>query len=669
MDEYANSVYTAVYSDIHVYEMLCRGVAVMKRRSDSWLNATQLLKVAGIEKGRRTKILEREVLTGVHEKIQGGYGKYQGTWVPFARGVQLCRQYAVYDHVRAILEHDPTASGTRPDNTPSKADVRRFMKIAQTGAVRVTNGGPAASIKRDRLVGPAHPNIKRYRTASSTATSPLNSDILGGYQPATVAGPGHGAPSTPGYLHDDRVESLAQLASSASHFQHGLYSSPALCYSGDVPANPPSLACRPRAGIDELSSQTIAECDDSAERDDRTRLMQVFLNEDPNFVPDWLELDGSGDGKVSTAEGGAARRRINLDLAIDDQGHTSVHWAAALARIHVLDLFLCRGADPRRLNYDSESALVRAVQVTNNYETQTFPDLLELLHDTIPLTDKCNRTVLHHIALAAGAEGREKAARYYADCLLSWIVRLAGGYQIDADEGEADEAEPAAAQVDASSRSSHSSSDEPAKALPTPNQSSSPNGHPQTQTQSTEKTQALGDEDPLDGSGESGANADFAAFLNLQDVHGDTALNIAARTGDRAMVRMLLNAGASPTIQNRVGLCPLDFGVEQIAQTGDDSDLWEGDLAGVPDVAMSPTPSGRTRALLPQTPLRSAVRGANKNLLSSLMASCSAQSPMQGRGSGHDGASGLPGDLWSPVSAEQRVHQSVAKIQRLMADL
>ncbi|KAJ2805893.1 transcriptional regulator swi6, partial [Coemansia helicoidea] len=188
-------------------------------------------------------------------------------------------------------------------------------------------------------------------------------------------------------------------------------------------------------------------------------------------------------------------------------------------------------------------------------------------------------------------------------------------------------------------------------------------------SQSTEKTQALGDEDPLDGSGDSGANADFAAFLNLQDVHGDTALNIAARTGDRAMVRMLLNAGASPTIQNRVGLCPLDFGVEQIAQTGDDSDLWEGDLAGVPDVAMSPTPSGRTRALLPQTPLRSAVRGANKNLLSSLMASCSAQSPMQGRGSGHDGASGLPGDLWSPVSAEQRVHQSVAKIQRLMADL
>jgi regulatory protein SWI6 len=55
-------------------------VAVMKRQSDNCLNATQILKVAGIEKGRRTKILEKEIITGPHEKVQGGYGKYQGTW-------------------------------------------------------------------------------------------------------------------------------------------------------------------------------------------------------------------------------------------------------------------------------------------------------------------------------------------------------------------------------------------------------------------------------------------------------------------------------------------------------------------------------------------------------------------------------------------------------------
>jgi hypothetical protein len=51
----------------------------MRRRSDSWLNATQILKVAGFDKPQRTRVLEREVQKGEHEKVQGGYGKYQGT--------------------------------------------------------------------------------------------------------------------------------------------------------------------------------------------------------------------------------------------------------------------------------------------------------------------------------------------------------------------------------------------------------------------------------------------------------------------------------------------------------------------------------------------------------------------------------------------------------------
>lgn len=74
------SIYNAVYSGIPVYEMMMRNVAVMRRKADSYLNATQILKVAGIDKGRRTKILEKEVQIGEHEKVQGGYGKYQGTW-------------------------------------------------------------------------------------------------------------------------------------------------------------------------------------------------------------------------------------------------------------------------------------------------------------------------------------------------------------------------------------------------------------------------------------------------------------------------------------------------------------------------------------------------------------------------------------------------------------
>lgn len=63
-----------------MFEAMIRGISVMRRTSDSWVNATQILKVAGIPKSARTKILEKEILAGVHEKVQGGYGKYQGTW-------------------------------------------------------------------------------------------------------------------------------------------------------------------------------------------------------------------------------------------------------------------------------------------------------------------------------------------------------------------------------------------------------------------------------------------------------------------------------------------------------------------------------------------------------------------------------------------------------------
>ena len=59
---------------------MIRGIAVMRRRTDSFVNATQILKVAGVDKGHRTKILEKEILPGKHEIVQGGYGKYQGTW-------------------------------------------------------------------------------------------------------------------------------------------------------------------------------------------------------------------------------------------------------------------------------------------------------------------------------------------------------------------------------------------------------------------------------------------------------------------------------------------------------------------------------------------------------------------------------------------------------------
>ena len=100
----------------------------MRRRADSYVNATQILKVAGVEKGRRTKILEKEILPGKHEIVQGGYGKYQGTWcvslvikrslfvsykclrIPLERGQELAQRYGVAPLLSPLFDFIPTTS-------------------------------------------------------------------------------------------------------------------------------------------------------------------------------------------------------------------------------------------------------------------------------------------------------------------------------------------------------------------------------------------------------------------------------------------------------------------------------------------------------------------------------------------------------------------------------
>ncbi|KAI1081517.1 ANK-repeat protein MBP1 [Whalleya microplaca] len=103
-------IYSATYSGIPVYEFQFGTDLkehVMRRRQDNWINATHILKAAGFDKPARTRILEREVQKDVHEKIQGGYGKYQGTWIPLEAGEQLAHRNSIYDRLQPIFQFTP----------------------------------------------------------------------------------------------------------------------------------------------------------------------------------------------------------------------------------------------------------------------------------------------------------------------------------------------------------------------------------------------------------------------------------------------------------------------------------------------------------------------------------------------------------------------------------
>jgi hypothetical protein len=92
---------------------------VMRRRQDDWINATHILKAAGFDKPARTRILEREVQKDIHEKIQGGYGKYQGTFQSIA---PIAPELFVQANPFSSRNMDPPR--TRRGSSPSQQHLR-----------------------------------------------------------------------------------------------------------------------------------------------------------------------------------------------------------------------------------------------------------------------------------------------------------------------------------------------------------------------------------------------------------------------------------------------------------------------------------------------------------------------------------------------------------------
>ncbi|KAG0255899.1 transcriptional regulator swi6 [Mortierella polycephala] len=436
-----NNIYSAVYSGIAVYEVMCRGIAVMRRKDDSYLNATQILKVAGIDKGKRTKILEREVLIGDHEKIQGGYGKYQGTWVPFKRGQDLAIKYKVEPYLRTLFEYNVPEGET--DTTPTKEMIHAAIKAKETlrpKKIAASSPKPSPAYKRGRssdkpsgstggsqpyyhgqsmtpsplhpsfnvsspIIPPSpqwhtdHPPRKRFRTNNSPP--PLHEfDDDGPYRQSQP--PSH--PNQP-YIHHQPYY-RPYPPRQQRHHHHHQRSDP----YGDMSVE---YDRGPRQGqfLERPPEEPVLEGVEKY----RNILMSIFLSDDQDDVPDLLK------DQISPPD-------LDINLMIDDQGHTALHWAAALARISVLDLLVKKQADIRRVNFSGESALVRAVLVTNNFDRQSFPHVLEQLHSAIPLVDRKNRTLLHHIAVTAGIRGREASSRYYMECVLEWIARHGGDF-------------------------------------------------------------------------------------------------------------------------------------------------------------------------------------------------------------------------------------------------
>ncbi|KAF8138668.1 hypothetical protein EV363DRAFT_1394102 [Boletus edulis] len=360
-----NQIFKATYSGIPVYEMMCKGVAVMRRRADSWLNATQILKVAGFDKPQRTRVLEREVQKGEHEKVQGGYGKYQGTWIPLERGLGLARQYNCEAALRPIIEFQPAAKSPplAPKHLVASASVAR---PARRAAATATVTEPVAALIATR---------SRRHVDVEEDSEPEIFSVLGSEDGSMTSSPSRGSSSsrTPSPIAD----AYDQTDMSEGR-RHGVRRKPSRRH--------------PNERLDDAPEDEIITNGTDDPRAYSDQILEYFIS-DTNQIPQVLILPPPD---------------FDANMAIDDDGHTC--------------LLLTAGADIFKVNKAGQTALMRSVMFANNYDVRKFPELYELLHRSTLNIDNYNRTVFHHIVDVAMSKGKTHAARYYMETMLNRLA-------------------------------------------------------------------------------------------------------------------------------------------------------------------------------------------------------------------------------------------------------
>jgi transcription factor MBP1 len=115
---------------------------------------------------------------------------------------------------------------------------------------------------------------------------------------------------------------------------------------------------------------------------------------------------------------------FDVNDVIDTEGHTAIHWAAAMGDLKVIELLCKADANIYSINKRGETPLMRAVMFTNNYDRRSFPRLVETLRDTIFLVDQYGSTVFHHIAATTSSRNKLLAARYYNEVLLQKLTEV-----------------------------------------------------------------------------------------------------------------------------------------------------------------------------------------------------------------------------------------------------
>lgn len=360
----------------------------MRRRSDDWINATHILKVAGFDKPARTRILEREVQKGVHEKVQGGYGKYQGkkvivfrlstatyfcrvgTWVPLPDGRELAERNKCLDRLQKIFDYVPgdRSPPPAPKHTTAASNKPKAPKATAQPRKAQQQGSKANNYRTRTPVSHAavyHPTQRMVEDQYDNISAQFNDD----------ESPEHTTLETSSMMDEDDMMQMSQNSTGNRKRKRGVYDNM----------------------MSTMEQEHMLYGDE---------LLDYFMtrSDDISGIPIYPPVPPPN---------------FQINKPIEDSGGTALHWAAAMGDVEVAKDLLRRSANPAAQTQNAETPLIRAVLFMNNFEKESFADLVNLLQSTIHERDWAGATVLHHACETTRTKNKWRAARYYCEVLVN----------------------------------------------------------------------------------------------------------------------------------------------------------------------------------------------------------------------------------------------------------
>lgn len=535
----------ATYAETDVYECYIRGFEsriVMRRTADDWVNITQVFKIAQFSKTQRTKVLEKESTDMRHEKVQGGYGRFQGTWIPLENAKYMVSKYNIRDPVVSTI----IGFQLDPMNPPAKRCKNSVLKRSSPNG-RITSPSSYNKTPKKKLSASAMARKTKKNGVLQPNPSPLQNLVFQTPQQAHLAGQNSNTtvpqalndketPMTMGYSATQKPLQFYPVPTSLSHHQkiprnnhhsnanfhngtesqsfltfipegpnQGVFSTqdqthqpvPNITINGNL-KQPPKKR-RKDSQIDPMMNDEAFLNQDKAQQNfkvmkqqlwqdmhpkhssqtspktmypiaasntthSNTSSMEMFSTQDnptpmssrsstpqtfsgiPTAPATAVENDDVAHAdleqmsveayketilQVLSSEDGSDKdyalpsqmyhppSNLDINFQIDDQGHTPLHWATAMANIPLIKLLIALNGNALQSNSKGFNCITKSIFYNNCYKAGSFPEIISLLRICIVTPDSNGRLPLHYLVeLSVNKSKDPLVINYYMDAII-----------------------------------------------------------------------------------------------------------------------------------------------------------------------------------------------------------------------------------------------------------